>query len=80
MSSPVLPNRRSIQVCLRLDESPNEDVQELTTIQNTFDKSTSNYLLQSKHNQLSIKFQDKNNQTKDSINSSAENIKRLFKI
>ena len=78
MSSPVLPNRRSIQVCLRLDESPNEDVQELTTIQNTFDKSTSNYLLQSKHNQLSIKFQDKNNQTKDSINSSAENIKKTF--
>ncbi|KAL6449829.1 GYP5 GTPase-activating protein GYP5 [Candida maltosa Xu316] len=77
MASPILPNRKSIQVCIRLDE-PNEDTSDVTTIQNTYDKSTSNYLLQSKHNQLSLKFQDKNNQTKDSINSSAENIRKTF--
>lgn len=88
-TSPKLPSRKSIQVCIRLDENLNEDkpatvatsstsIQDLSTLTQTYDKSTTNYLLQSKHNQLNLKFQQKPAQTKESINSSAETFKKTF--
>ena len=64
-TSPKLPNRKSIQVCIRLDENPHADIippssksiQDLNSLTQTYDKSTTNYLLQSKHNQLNLKFE-----------------------
>lgn len=85
-TSPKLPNRKSIQVCIRLDENPHADIippssksiQDLNSLTQTYDKSTTNYLLQSKHNQLNLKFEQKPAQTKESINSSAETFKKTF--
>ncbi|KAG7664820.1 GYP5 [[Candida] subhashii] len=84
--APPLPNRKSIEVCIRLDEpgSPQkytiteQSIEQLNTISKTYDKSSTNFLLQSKYNQLNHKFNQKNTEVKESINTGTENIKRTF--
>ncbi|ODV82477.1 RabGAP/TBC [Suhomyces tanzawaensis NRRL Y-17324] len=80
-----LPNRKSIQDCLRLDQhdvailEPNQEaVQNLDQLSSTYDKASHNYLLQSKFNQLNNKFKAKDVRLKESINSGTENIKKTF--
>ena len=82
--SPPLPSREPIQSCLHIDEEtitsdvdPNS-ITRLNEILHSYDKSTSNYLLQSKHRVLSIKFHDKNTSTQRSIESGADDIRRTF--
>ncbi|CAD1812513.1 Rab-GTPase-TBC domain family protein [Candida parapsilosis] len=82
--SPPLPSREPIQSCLHIDEEtitsdvdPNS-ITRLNEISHSYDKSTSNYLLQSKHRVLSIKFHDKNTSTQRSIESGADDIRRTF--
>ncbi|KAK6204256.1 rab-GTPase-TBC domain-containing protein [Scheffersomyces amazonensis] len=87
LKGPALPNRKSIQDCLKFDRAEGslielanhkEAVQELTSIRETFNKESSNYLLQSKFNRLNNDFQNKDAKSKQSINSGQENIKRTF--
>ncbi|RLV91491.1 GTPase-activating protein GYP5 [Spathaspora sp. JA1] len=84
---PPLPNRKSIEVCIRLDDpgsgqsqfqAQQESVDMLTTISTTYDKASSNYLLQSKFNQLNLKFREQNNQIQEAVNTGTENIKKTF--
>lgn len=90
-SAPSLPNRKSIQDCLRLDQqensffgSPklvdpnNDEILQLDHLSTTYDKSSSNYLLQSKFVQLNDKFKAKDVKSKESISSGTENIKKTF--
>lgn len=82
--SPPLPSREPIQSCLHLDEETitsdvdPSSISKLNEILHSYDKSSSNYLLQSKHKVLSIKLHDKNSSTQRSIESGAEDIRRTF--
>lgn len=86
--TPSLPDRKSIQDCLKLDqqdaffESPTksdeEQISQLNHLSLTYNKASSNYLLQSKFNQLNDKFNEKDRNSKESISSGTENIKKTF--
>ncbi|KAI5960048.1 GYP5 [Candida pseudojiufengensis] len=88
-TTPILPSREPIQSILHLD-SPiksestnsnsnlNDNSPNISSIQSSYDKSTSNYLLQSKHNILSIKFNNKESTIQKSIENGYENIKNTF--
>ncbi|KAI5956618.1 GYP5 [Candida theae] len=83
--SPPLPSREPIQSWLHIDEEtitsdidPNT-VSKLDEISHSYNKSSSNYLLQSKHKVLSIKFHDKTSNTQQSIESGAQDIRRTFR-
>ncbi|KAK6464967.1 rab-GTPase-TBC domain-containing protein [Scheffersomyces coipomensis] len=93
LKGPPLPDRKVIQDALKLDklegsildidnsdskDQQDKSIQELTKIQSTFNKSSSNYLLQSKFNQLNHDFNLKDSKSKSSINSGQANIKRTF--
>ncbi|KAI5952233.1 GYP5 [Candida jiufengensis] len=78
-----LPSREPIQTILHLDSPINYDSHQINSsninsVQSSYDKSTSNYLLQSKHNILSIKFNDKTSIAQKSIENGYENIKTTF--
>ena len=82
--SPPLPSRDPIQSCLHIDDDTitsdidPTSISKLDEILHSYDKSTSNFLLQSKHKVLSIKFHDKNSNTQRSIESGAEDTRRTF--
>ncbi|EDK44149.1 conserved hypothetical protein [Lodderomyces elongisporus NRRL YB-4239] len=93
-SQVLLPSRDPIQTCLQLNllsiplsqtsksanDTANEPefLQKISTVLTSYDKSTSNYLLQSKHNILSLKFKDKDSVTQRTLEDGALNIKNTF--
>ncbi|KAI3404322.2 hypothetical protein KGF56_002842 [Candida oxycetoniae] len=81
-----LPSREPIQMCLQLDatmpqslkEDNLENLEKLSAVSGSYDKTTSNYLLQSKHNILSLQFRDKDSNTQKTIEDGTKNIKSTF--
>ncbi|KAK6458532.1 rab-GTPase-TBC domain-containing protein [Scheffersomyces xylosifermentans] len=83
---PPLPDRKAIKDALKLNDttaldataSTTEALNDLTAISHTYDRSSSNYLLQSKFNQLNTNFNTKDSKSQEYINSGTDNIKKTF--
>ncbi|CAK9439735.1 uncharacterized protein LODBEIA_P38350 [Lodderomyces beijingensis] len=81
-----LPSRDAINKVLHLDSAFPQSLKQdeagtltkISTLSTSYDKSSSNYLLQSKHNLLSLKFRDKSTTTQKTIEDGASNIKNTF--
>ncbi|KAG2734251.1 hypothetical protein G9P44_002257 [Scheffersomyces stipitis] len=84
LSGPPLPDRSAIKDALKLgsnvaSENKNkENVEGLDLMSSTYDKQSSNYLLESKFNQIDRSFSAKDSKYKESVNSGTDNIKKTF--
>ncbi|CUM67015.1 uncharacterized protein PRCAT00004703001 [Priceomyces carsonii] len=85
-SSPKVPERTPIKDWFLLNgfeaafinKSNQSKVDKFNHIYSTFDKTSSNYLLQSNYNQLNEEFESKDSKVRASINSGTESIRKTY--